>query len=174
VDVIIGSISSEFLRRAIISAAGNKAQTAYDTQLKNHPNSTLIITPSGSLSCKQIFFVKWQPDPDEEVLRQSIIYIISIVVQKATSSKFTSIAFPALGCGQHGFSIEVVVNTFVLEMKKQLIKNNLPWNIKFIVQPGQQNIYDEFCKQVLTDDDGNLKNFFFIYQIQLLDIYALT
>lgn len=147
----------------------------YDTELKNHPNSTLIVTPSGSLFCKQIFFVKWHPDTDEEILRQSIVYMISIVVQKAISYNFTSIAFPALGCGQHGCSIEIVVNTFVLEMKKQLIKRNLPWNVKFIVQPNQQNIYDEFCKQVLTtQDDGKLKKFFFIYQIQSFDIYALA
>jgi O-acetyl-ADP-ribose deacetylase (regulator of RNase III) len=80
-----------------------------------------------------------------------------------------SIAFPAIGCGQHGCSVEIVVNTFVLEMKKQLINRSLPWKVKFIVQPDQQNIYDEFCKQALTTHDGNLRTFFYFFETQLFD-----
>jgi hypothetical protein len=46
----------------------------------------------------------------------------------------------------------------VKEMKTQLTKRNLSWTVKFIVQPGQHNVYDEFCKQILTTQhDGNDK-----------------
>lgn len=88
--------------------------------------------------------------------------MVSIIVQKALESKFTSIAFPALGCGKYGCSTEIVVNTLVFEMRKQLITRDLPWKVKFIVEPDQQNIYDEFCKQLLTHDDSNLKNWFLL------------
>ncbi|CAF0956028.1 unnamed protein product [Didymodactylos carnosus] len=42
------------------------------------------------------------------------------------------VAFPAIGCGKHGCSVDVVVKTM----------------------PEQQNIFDEFCKQVLASQVG--------------------
>ncbi|CAF4183686.1 unnamed protein product, partial [Rotaria sordida] len=153
VDVIIGSSSSDFLREAIITAAGNKIRMVYDRELKKHPNSILIETPSGALPCKQIFFVKWEPDYDEKVLEQSLVDLISTVVHSVKSHQFTSIALPAIGCGQYGCSIDIVVKTMVIEMKKYLINRNLPWTIKFVIEPNRQDIYDEFCKQILTTQD---------------------
>ncbi|CAF5028989.1 unnamed protein product, partial [Rotaria sp. Silwood1] len=107
VDVIIGTSSSGFLRQAITEAAGNEVQKAYKKELNNHPNSTLIAVPSGALPCKQIFFVKWEPNDNEDILRQSIIDFISTVVQNMISYKFTSVAFPAIGCGLHGCSTQI-------------------------------------------------------------------
>ncbi len=149
-------------------AAGNEVQTAYDAEIRNQPNSKLVVTPPGALNCKKIFFVKWQPDTDDEKLQQSLIDLISIVVQNSISHKFNSMAFPAIGCGQHGCSIDMVVKTMVQEMKKQLIQTKLRWTVKFIVQPDQQNIYDEFCKQVLTTQNGKMKNLF-----RLIKLYTL-
>ncbi|CAF3603883.1 unnamed protein product [Rotaria sp. Silwood1] len=154
VDVIIGSSSSAFLREVIIKAAGNDIQKAYDFESKTHPNSILIATPSGILPCKQIFFVKWEPDSNEKVLEQSLVDLISTVVQNVKSYKFTSIALPAIGCGKHGCSIDIVVKTMILEMKKHLITKKLPWTVKFVIELDQKNIYNEFCKQVLTTQDG--------------------
>ncbi|CAF2685686.1 unnamed protein product [Rotaria sp. Silwood2] len=162
VDVIIGSSSSGFLRQAITEAAGNEVQKAYKKELKNHPNSTLISVPSGALPCKQIFFVKWEPDDDEDILRQSIVDLISTVVQNVISHKFTSIAFPAIGCGLHGCSTQIVIGTMVREMKKHLVKRDLCWKVKFVVQPNQENIYDVFCKVLITHDGLHESN---IYQL---------
>ncbi|CAF0950887.1 unnamed protein product [Rotaria sp. Silwood1] len=153
VDVIIGTSSSGFLRQAITEAAGNEVQKAYKKELNSHPNSTLIAVPSGALPCKQIFFVKWEPNDDEDILRQSIIDFMSTVVQNMISYKFTSVAFPAVGCGLHGCSTQIVIGTMILEMKKHLLKRDLCWKIKFVVQPDQENIYDEFCKVLITHDD---------------------
>jgi hypothetical protein len=160
VDVIISSSSSAILVKKIIKAAGKTVESAYDAELQNHPNSVLVTTPGGSLFCKRIFFVTWEPDIDKNILQQSLIDLMSTVVQNVKSHKFTSIAFPAIGCGQHGCSVDVVVETMVLEMKKHLIKRNLPWTVKFIVQPDQENVYDEFCTQVLKTQDGKVKIFF--------------
>ncbi|CAF4927004.1 unnamed protein product, partial [Rotaria sp. Silwood1] len=104
VDAIIGSSSSKILKDAIIKVAGDEVKASYDTQHENNPNSILISTPSGVLPCKRIFFVKWQPDKNEVILRQSLVDLIGIVIQNVISYKFTSCAFPALGCGQHGCS----------------------------------------------------------------------
>ncbi len=37
-------------------------------------------------------------------------------------------------------------------MKQQIENQKFPWTVKFIVHPSQQNVYDEFCKQVLSSD----------------------
>jgi hypothetical protein len=49
----------------------------------------------------------------------------------------------------------------VKEVKNQLTMRNLPLTVRFVIQPGQQHIYDEFCKQVLATQDGIVKLFFF-------------
>ncbi|CAF4399371.1 unnamed protein product [Rotaria socialis] len=154
VDAIIGSSSSNILKEKIIKAAGKQSQSAYNTELENHPHSILIAIPPGALPCKQIFFVKWKPDNDNKILQQSLVDLISIAVQNMISHKFTTLAFPAIGCGQHGCSVDIVVKTMVREMKNHLVQRDLAWRVKFVVQPNQENVYDEFCTQLLTTQDG--------------------
>ncbi len=153
-----------------MTAAGDEVQMAYEAELKSHPNSILIATPPGFLSCKQIFFVRWEPDSDEDILQQSLADMISIAVQNTIAHRFTSIAFPAIGCEQHGYSTRVVVKTMVLEVKKRLINQNLSWTVKFVMQSDQQDIYDEFCKQVVTADDGKVKLFFLLFLFNALSL----
>ena len=167
-DVIIGSSSSEILKKAIIKVAGDEVQTAYNAQYKNNPNSVLISTPPGILPCKRIFFVKWQPAKDETILRQSIVDLMWTVIQSVISYKFTSLAFPAIGCGQHGCSVDVVVKTMVKEMRNQLTMRNLSLTVKFVIQPNQQNIYAEFCKQVLATQHGIVETSFLLVKISFL------
>ncbi|CAM2716734.1 unnamed protein product [Rotaria socialis] len=154
VDVIVGSSSSGILREIIINAAGKESRMSYDIELKSHPNSVLIAIPSGSLPCKRIFFVKWEPNDNEEILQQSLSDLISTVVQNVISHNFTSVALPAIGCGKHACSVDIVVKMMVHEMKKHLIQRKLSWTVKFVVNDNQENVYDEFCKQVLTTEDG--------------------
>ncbi|CAF3764081.1 unnamed protein product [Rotaria sp. Silwood1] len=150
VDVIIGSSSSIVLTQTIIEAAGDEVKTTYETESKRNPNSILISTPPGQLSCRRIFFLKWKPDADDSILRQSIIDFIWNVIQNIISCNYTSVAFPAIGCGGYGCSVDIVVKTMVREIKNQLKTRNLSLTVKFVIQPEQQNIYDEFCKQVLA------------------------
>lgn len=145
------------LRKAIIKAAGNEIQIAYDNKYKRNPNSILITTPPGALHCRKIFFIKWEPPSDEEKLQLSLADLLMTVVQNMGSYQFTSVAFPAIGCGQHGCSLHTVVKTMVGEMKAQLLKRDVPWLVKFVIQSDQPNIYDEFCKQVLETPNGNDK-----------------
>jgi hypothetical protein len=153
VDVIIGSSSSENLRQVLLKAGGDQVQSTYAKEHENNPNSLIISIPPGHLNCKRIFFLKWDPDDDQDILRQSIIDLIGNVIQNALLHKFISIAFPAIGCGGHGCSVDIVVKTMVREMKQQIQKRKLPWTVKFIIHPNQQNVYDEFCKQLLSLSD---------------------
>jgi O-acetyl-ADP-ribose deacetylase (regulator of RNase III) len=154
VDVIIGSSSSANLMRAIFEAAGDDVQQAYNLECQNNSHAILISTVPGDLPCKRIFFLEWKPDRNEEKLRQSLVDRIWMAMQHLIQYNFTSIAFPAIGCGEHGCSIDLIVKTLVKELKHQLIIRNLPLTVKFIIQSNQQNIYDEFCKQVLTTQNG--------------------
>ncbi|CAF4036316.1 unnamed protein product, partial [Rotaria sp. Silwood1] len=126
IDVIIGSSSSGILKKAIMKAAGRNIRTAYREQCQKNPNSLIVSLPSGQLSCKQIFFVKWEPDPNEEFLRQSLVDFIWTVIQNIISYKFTSVAFPAIGCGEHRCPVDLVVKTMVKEIKNQLKMRNIP------------------------------------------------
>ena len=151
--IIVGS-SSQYLRDGVISAAGQEVKTAYYTEFKNNPNAIVISTASGLLPSKRIFFVKWQPDKDEDKLRQSLVDLVWTVIQNVMAYKFTSLAFPAIGCGKYACSVDIVVKTLVKEIKNQINTRNLPLTVKFIIQSDQQNIYDEFCKQVLATQEG--------------------
>ena len=140
------------MRQILLKAAGDQAQTVYAKEQTKGGNAAVIITPPGHLQCKNIFFFNWEPNKDMNILRKSIAELILNVVQHVYSHKYTSIAFPALGCGEHACSVDIVVKTMVKEMKQQMESNKLSWTIKFIIHPSQQNVYDEFCRQVLSSD----------------------
>ncbi|CAF1050764.1 unnamed protein product [Rotaria sp. Silwood1] len=152
VDVIIGSSSSENLKQILLEAEGKEVENAYDEEAKNNPPSSIISTLSGQLPGKRIFFLKWEPNTNPETLKQSIIDLIWNVIQNTTSYKFTSIAFLAIGCGEHACPVHIVVKTMVKEMKQQIQNRNLSWSIKFIIEPNQDNVYDEFCTQLLLSN----------------------
>jgi hypothetical protein len=152
--VIVGSSSSRILKRAIMNAAGGDVQMRYEEEHEKNPNSLITSIPFGHQRCKRIFFIKWQPDENEKALRQSITDFIWTAIQNAISYKFSSIAFPAIGCGKHECSVGIVVKTMVQEIKKQLTMRNIPLTVKFVIEPEKQNIYDEFCKQILSLQEG--------------------
>lgn len=152
--MIVGSSSSNFLKDSIINAAGNNVRIEYEAECKKHPNSILITTSPGNLPCKQICFVTWKPDKDEDQLQQSLNDMVTTVVQNLISHNFTSVAFPAIGCGLHNCSVPIVVRAIVSEIETQLMKRNLPWLVKFVIEYHKKQIYDEFCKYVLTPYDG--------------------
>ncbi|CAF5001080.1 unnamed protein product, partial [Rotaria sp. Silwood1] len=144
-----------------MKAAGRNIRTAYREQCQKNPNSLIVSLPSGQLSCKQIFFVKWEPDPNEEFLRQSLVDFIWTVIQNIISYKFTSVAFPAIGCGEHGCPVDLVVKTMVKEIKNQLKMRNIPLTVRFVIQPERQNLYEEFSNQLwsVQEDAETLINY---------------
>ena len=153
--MIIGSSSSEILRQLILKAAGDQVRSAYTKEDKANPNSLIITTPPGHLHCKKIFFLRWQPSRDDDELRQSIVDLISNVIQSTRSHGFTSMAFPAIGCGDYQCSINIVVKTMVREMRRNIAERKLPWKVRFVIHPNQPDVYDEFCKQLLSEDHSS-------------------
>ena len=133
-----------------MAAAGDEIRNAFTQEQKANPNSSLVSIPSGDLQCKRICFPKWKPKKNPDLLRQSIVDLMSNVIQHVLSHGYTSIAFAAIGCGQHACSIDIVVKTMVRKMKQEMQDRKLSLTVKFIIQANQQNVYDEFCRQLLS------------------------
>ncbi|CAF1198701.1 unnamed protein product [Adineta steineri] len=150
VDVIIGNSSSDILKKEIMNAAGNDVKIAYAKEYENNQKSLILSIPSGKLPCKQIFFIKWDPDRNEDVLQQSIVDFIWNIIQNVILYKFTSVAFPAIGCGQYRCPTNIVVKTMVKEIKHQLAMRSIPLTVKFVIQSKQQTIFNQFCNQILS------------------------
>ncbi|CAF3016157.1 unnamed protein product [Rotaria sp. Silwood2] len=140
----------------IIRVAGPEVETEYQKEYLHNPNSILISTLPGQLLCKRIFFLKWEPSKDESELRRSISDFMLTVVQSVKAHNYRSIAFPAIGCGEHNCSVNIVVETMVREIKRQLRNRKLSWTVKFVIEPEKQNVYDEFCTQIMVSDESKL------------------
>ncbi|CAF1427010.1 unnamed protein product, partial [Rotaria sordida] len=156
VDVIIGTSSSQNLKNAILDAAGPVARTAYNAELRKDPQPILISIPSGELPCKKIFLIKWRPTHDEGQLRKSIADFVSNAMKYVIEHGFTSVAFPAIGCGDHQCSTELVITTMVKEMIYQIQTQKVLLLVKIIVQAERQDIYEAFCKEIPAVKPGTV------------------
>ena len=122
----------------------------YDTECEANPTSTLISISSGQLPCNRIYFVSWAPEKNLALFRKSFVDFVSIALQNAIISGFTSIALPIIGCGRHACSVDLIGKMMVNEVKKQLTVIKTPLIVKFIVEPDRDNVYEIFRKHILT------------------------
>jgi hypothetical protein len=122
-------------------------KTSYETQLKTNPSTPVIaIAASGQIASKAVYFLPWQPNSDSALLCKSIEQFVSNAMEKVATENYRSVAFPAIGCGQHQCSISTVAQTSVNEAHRQLAKH--PMSVSFVIQPQRTDIYDEFQKQI--------------------------
>ncbi|CAF3968981.1 unnamed protein product [Rotaria sp. Silwood1] len=155
VDVIIGTSSSVNLKNAILDAAGTAARTAYNAELRKNPQPILISIPSGGLPCKKIFLIKWRPEQDEAKLRKSIADFISNAIKYVIEHGFTSVAFPAIGCGDHQCSTNLVITTMLPETWVRSAEGTLRFTVSNTT-PEYESVCTMFqqamkgkCKQVV-------------------------
>jgi hypothetical protein len=113
---------------------------------ENKTDPVISIPASGQLASKAVYFVPWKPNADPNILCQSIEQLVINVIDKVASENYTSVAFPAIGCGEYGCSISLVAQTFVRRVRQQLTKH--PITVLFVIQPDKIHIYEEFHKQL--------------------------
>ncbi|CAF1500720.1 unnamed protein product [Adineta ricciae] len=123
------------MKNSLSHRACCEVHTEFNIQSYTNPSSSIIITPAVN---------------DETTLEKSTADFILMIFQNVVQYNFTSIAFPTIGYEHFPVPIDVLIRTLVREMANQLMKTDLPLTVKFITQPNQANIYDEFCKQILT------------------------
>jgi hypothetical protein len=137
------------LRESIISAAGDAVKTQYQTKLSRTDQwPTFISTKGGQLPCNAIYFVKWKPDTDEAILKKSIIDFIHISIENLASYGHISVAFPVVGCGQYSCPIDLVISSMLEALHNELTARPVALEVKIVVLPHRQNIYNDFCKQL--------------------------
>lgn len=125
----------------------------------------MISIPSGGLPCKKIFLIKWKPEHDEAKLRKSIADFMSNAIKYVIAHDFTSVAFPAIGCGDHQCSTDLVIKTMAKEMIYQIQSQKESLLIKIIVQAERQDIYEAFCKEIPAVKPGKVNILLFRFQI---------
>lgn len=152
VDVIAISSSSDILKQLIIIEAGEEVYQMYERENKKNPNNLLIICPSGNLSCKKIFFIKWNPNENEIILKQSIIDFIHNLIQNIITNQYKSVALPPIGCNHKNLSTSFIIKTFINQFIYQIKSRNLSLIIKFIILPDQYEIYQEFYQELLQSE----------------------
>ncbi len=139
--------------------AGKEVYEVYEKENHSNPNSLLISTPPGNLLCKKIFFLKWKPDENENILRQSINDFIWNVIQNVLSYEYDSIAFPSIGCGHSNISTQIIIQTLIYQLIYQIKNRNLSLIIKFIILPDENQIYQQFSQQILSSKQGLIFRF---------------
>jgi hypothetical protein len=135
------------LFNTICEAAGDSVKSAFNEELKKCPTSSVIAVDAGSsITPKKIYFLKWTKNGNEDLLRKSLKKFVSDATVKAVDEKYKSIAFPAIGCGKLGCPINVVAEAMVEEAHHQSINKSI--SVLFVIQPGKNDVYDEFQKQI--------------------------
>ncbi|CAF0806201.1 unnamed protein product [Adineta ricciae] len=152
-DVIVGTTTSNRLKKSMLEAAGDETMSAYEHEYQRDPNRNLISVPGGQLSVHQIYFFQWEPSRNLALLRKSYMDLISTVLQHVITDGFTSIAVPIIGCGEYSYSTSQVAKMMLADVKNQLTNSDSSLIVKFIIRHEQKDIYDIFRDQMSIISD---------------------
>ncbi|XP_060117403.1 protein mono-ADP-ribosyltransferase PARP14 [Heteronotia binoei] len=138
-DVIVNISNTNFnaksgVSKAILEGAGPQVETEC-ALLALQPNNGFITTQGGNLICKNIIHLI----PHSDIKAQ-----VSKVLQECELKKYTSVAFPAIGTGQGGKSVENAADEMIGGMADFLGKKS-PQHLKaikiVIFQPHMQDAF---------------------------------
>ena len=147
--MIVVCLSSQYLFDTICAAGGDSMKASFAAESsKKSTDPVISVKAEGQLQSKAVYFLPWQADSDDSVLRQSIETFVANAVKEASSEGYRSIAFPAIGCGQMGCSISLVAQTMIEEAHNLSQKHNI--SVVFVIQPSRTDVYDEFQNQNQT------------------------
>ena len=144
VDMVVVCSTSVYLLNDILNKAGasikdqvNEAFT--DENIKHNGYST----PGGQLLCQQLLFLPWTTQRlNESDLRQSIHAFFKAAITYALETQQTSIAFPALGCGELKYDPKLIAEV-ILDETERYANYNL--KILIVLFPGKNEAYEAFC-----------------------------
>lgn len=116
--------------------------------MKAHSSSKLIVLCPGSLPCKKLYIVPWQPTSDRHVLKTSVQQFIRQSIESATYYNCTSITYPAISCGDGICPIGILIRSIVGSIKNELLRGSAPLTVKIVVLPDRHNIFNAFRKEI--------------------------
>lgn len=129
------------------------------TEYNNKSNTVLsrpIVLSPGSLKCKKIYLVAWQPDNERSKLEKSIQDFIHESIECAVSYHCTSIAFPAIGCNGNNLFTSICIPAIVTSIKNELNRIGAVMKVIIAILPTRQLIFDAFKGQLKQLEAGML------------------
>ena len=130
-------------------------EATFDAELEKNPDATVIdVSAGGQLSSKRVYFLPWEIDSDDSVLRKSIKTFVRNAIRRVVLKGYHTIAFPAIGCGQLGCPINVVAEVMVQEA--HYLSQTHGISVVFVIQPNKNDVYNEFQKQINQPHDLTL------------------
>ncbi|XP_034043179.1 protein mono-ADP-ribosyltransferase PARP14 isoform X2 [Thalassophryne amazonica] len=149
-DVIVNTASPEqsptsgSISRALFQRAGYRMQT----ELRNSPsNNNVVVTKPYKLDCKQVFHThcshKSSKDADK-IFHKAVMECLWM----AASKHYKSIAFPAIGTGNLGFSKEEaarIMTKAVIEFSQNC---QMKMEVHFVIYPADTDTFKVFAAQI--------------------------
>ena len=140
-------MSSQYLLDAICAAGGDSLEACFTIESnKNSEDPVIDLKAEGELRSKRVYFLRWEKNSDDSLLRKSIKVFVENAVTRAALAGHQSIAFPAIGCGLFGCPASMVAQAMVEEAQRLTQQHHI--SIVFVIQPEKANIHDEFQKQI--------------------------
>lgn len=154
VDAIVADALSKTLITKILRRAGNQALEAYKKSVAENPNADIIVVPAGQLRCQTVLIAKWQWNQDKELLQQSIINFMNIIVQHVIASQYKSIAISINTGENQAWSTDLVAKTMIDEIIYLAKRCKLTLKVRLVFDPSQQDVHNAFCTCLQTWHDG--------------------
>ncbi|KAJ8275415.1 hypothetical protein COCON_G00071670 [Conger conger] len=151
-DIIVNSSNSTFnlhtgVSKAILEAAGVDVEEEC-TRSGSQPNSGLIVTRGGGLSCRNIVHIVVPSEPPR--IRDLVVQVLQV----CEDMKRASVAFPALGTGQGNTKPPLVAEAMISAVTDFVRKNTKP-HLKFVkIVIFQTEIMSHFHKSMKKREGG--------------------
>ncbi|CAF3896260.1 unnamed protein product [Rotaria sordida] len=118
VDTVVVCSTSQYLLNDILDKAGTSIKNQVIEALQNGQITyNGYETSGGQLFCQRLLFVPWTTQKlDDRNLRQSIHIFFTTAIIHALNTQQTSIAFPALGCGELKYDPKLIAEHVIPEV----------------------------------------------------------
>lgn len=144
VDMVVVCSTSQHLLNDILAKAGPNVKDDVDKALQNQRiTHNGYETAGGQLLCQSLFFLPWTTVKlDDASLVRTIHTFFTAAIEYAVRTGKTSIAFPALGCGELQHNPKVIAEVILGETQRYA---NFNLKILIVLLPGKHEAYHAFC-----------------------------
>jgi hypothetical protein len=144
VDMVVVCSTSHYLLEDILKKAGTEVKDKVGAALSSGKiTQNGYETAGGQLLCRRLFFLPWTTQKlDNVTLRQTIQTFFTTAIQHAVETKKTSLAFPALGCGELKYDPNIIAE-IILEETQRYASYNL--KILIVLLENKDENYRAFC-----------------------------
>jgi hypothetical protein len=144
VDMVVVCSTSHYLLNDILEKAGTEVEDKVNAALRSGQiTCNGYETAGGQLLCQRLFFLPWTTEKlDNRTLRQTIQMFFTTAIHHAVKTKKTSLAFPALGCGELKYDPNIIAE-IILEETQRYASYNL--KILIVLLPKKTENYRAFC-----------------------------